>query len=83
VAHPAARRGERRGNRVVAVSPSLSGVVLPGSVTSAAAKVMAAISVVTTGASAGVSLAAPPSPAVVEEEREAELPASPVGGLHG
>ena len=30
-----------------------------------------------------VTLAAPPPSAVVEEERETELPASPGGGLHG
>ena len=44
---------------------------------------MATISVVTAEAMSEVSLAAPPPPAVMEEERETKLPASPGRGLHG
>jgi hypothetical protein len=71
---------------VVAVNPSLLGVVPPGSVASMVAAVavaLAAIPVVTAEVMSEVTLAAPPPPATVEEERETELPASPGGGLHG
>ena len=73
-------------SRVVVVSPSLPGVVLPRSVasmTTAGATVLAAIPVVTVEAALEVSLAAPPPPAMTEEERETRLPASPGRGLHG
>ena len=73
------------GDRVVAASPSLLGVVLPGSVASmaaTAAMVLAAIPVVMTDASSVVSLVVPPPPAMVEEE-ETEPPASPGEGLQG
>ena len=68
-------------SRVVAVSPSLPRVVLPGSVASMAA--VAAIPVVTTEATSEVSLVAPPPPAAVEEEKETETPTTLSGGLHG
>ena len=74
------------GNRVVAASPSLPGVVHPVSVASAVATatlVLAVTPMVTAEASLEVSLAAPPPSVVAEEERETELPASPGGGLHG
>ena len=61
------------GTRVVAVSPSLPGVVLPGSVAgtaAAAATVLAVIPVVTAEASLMVSLVGPPLLAVAEEEKE-------------
>lgn len=70
---------------MVAASPSLPGVVLPGSVASTAAAVatvLAAIPVVMAEAASEVSLAAPPPPAAAEEERETGLPALPGGGLH-
>ena len=82
--HRAATSGG--GNSVVVAIPSLPWVVLPGSVASmavAAATVLAAIPMVTAEASPEVSLVAPPPPAMVEEERETELPALPGGGLQG
>ncbi|XP_066379484.1 uncharacterized protein [Miscanthus floridulus] len=87
-AQPTACRGEWRGggDRVVAANPSLPGVVLLGSAVSTAAvmvAVLAAIPVVTAEATLEVSLAAPPPPATVKEERATGLPSSSSEGLHG
>ena len=71
---------------MVAVNPSLLGVVPPRSVAStvaAVASALAAIPVLTTEVASEVTLVAPPPPAEAEEEGETELPASPGGELHG
>ena len=65
---------------MVAANPSLLGVVLPRLV---ASTVIAAAMVLTAKASPEVSLVVLPPPATAEEEREAELPASPGEGPHG
>ena len=68
------------------VSPSLLGVVPLGLVAgtvAAAASVLVAILVLTAEVTLEVTLMAPPPPATAEEERETELPASPVRELHG
>ena len=70
---------------MVVASPSLPGVVLPGSVASTAAvaaTVLATIPVVAE-ASLVVSLTTPSAAATVEEEKETETPATPGRGLHG
>ena len=70
---------------MVAASPSLLGVVPPGSIASmvaAAVMVLAAISMVAEALPV-VSLVAPPPLVAVEEEKEIEAPASPGEGLHG
>ena len=70
-------------SKVVAVGPSLLGVVPPRSVASTVAvatMVLVAILVVTAEAASEVSLAAPPPPATAKEERETGLPTSPGGG---
>ena len=72
-------------SKVVAVIPSLSGVVPPGSVTGtvvAAATLLAAISMVMAESMSEVSLVAPPPPPAAKEERETRLPSSLGGGPH-
>ena len=73
-------------SRVVAVGPSLLGVVPLESVASttvAAVMVLAVIPMVMAKAVLEVTLAAPPLPAMVEEKRETKLPAMPGEGPHG
>ncbi|XP_066392608.1 uncharacterized protein [Miscanthus floridulus] len=73
-------------SRVAAVGPSLLGAAPLGLVAStmiATAMVLVVIPVVMAEAMSEVSLAAPPLPGEVEEERENGLPASPGGGPHG
>ena len=74
------------GNRMVVVNPFLSGVVPLGSVASSVAAVasaLAAIPVLMADVVLEVTLAAPPPPVEAEVEGETELPASPIGGMHG
>ena len=71
---------------MAAAKPSLPGVVPPRATVdnvTAAATLLAAIPVPMAGVASEVTLVAPPSPVVVEEAREAELPISPGGGSHG
>ena len=70
-----------RGNKVAAMSPSLSGVA--AATVTAAASALAAIPVPMAEVTSEVTLAALPPPAMAEEERETELPTSSGGGLHG
>ena len=70
----------------MATSPSLLGVVPPGSAAgtvAAAVSALVAIPVLTARVASEVTLVAPPPPATAEEERETKLPTSPGGGLHG
>ena len=68
---------------MAAASPSLPGVVPPGLVAGMVAAVAAAIPVLAAEVTSEVTLMAPPPQAMAKEERETELPASPVGELHG
>jgi len=70
-----------RGNRTAAASPSLLRVV--AATVAAVAVALAAISVPSLEVASEVTLVALPPPAMAEEERETELPASLGGGLHG
>ena len=80
-AHPAACHGERWGNRVAAVSPSLQGAVV--ATVTAAASALVAILVPMAEVVSEVTLAAPPLPAAAQEERETGLPTLSGGGPHG
>ena len=85
-AHNVACRGKRRGEQGDGGEsfPFWGGA--PGSIAGMVATVavaLAAIQVLTAEVASEVTLVAPPPQAMVEEERETELPASPVGELHG
>ena len=66
---------------MAAASPSLPGAV--AATVAAAAAVLAVILVLSLEVASEVTLVALPPPAMAEEERETELPASSVGELHG
>ena len=73
-------------SRMVAVRPSLLGVVPSrpiASTAAAAAMVMEAIPVVTVEVGSEETLVTPPPTVTAEERRETGLPASPNGGTHG